>query len=212
MLGEQEAEAARLARFDQALAGVLRGLPATAGDVDEVLSRAGAMESTVPAGDLAALLAAAGEHVRGAAYGASVLPVTEISAGGDDVLYGLDTEAAAEVIRTRFAEARRQGAGEAARVLVQNGVGTPGLADRARDRLVDAGFRFVAGGNASTLGRQESAVLVPRDRPDQRELATAVAEALGLPEEVIAVGREAPTSADVVVILGADFAADAATP
>jgi hypothetical protein len=206
-LGEQEAEAGRLARFDQVLAGLLRGLPVTGGEVQTVLTRAGAADSTLPAGDLSSLLAAAAEHARAGTYGASVLPVTEISAGGDEVLYGLDADAAADVVRSRFAEARRQGAGEAPRVLVQNGVGTPGLADRARDRLVAAGFRFVGGGNASTLGRQESAVLVPRDGRDQRELATAVAEALGLPETAIAVGREAPTTADVVVVLGADFAA-----
>jgi hypothetical protein len=91
-------------------------------------------------------------------------------------------------------------------VLVQNGVGTPGLGDSARDLLVDAGFRFVGGGNAATLGQPTSAVLVPSNSTANRELGRSVAEALGLPAEVVAVGQEAPTTADVVVVLGADFA------
>jgi hypothetical protein len=91
-------------------------------------------------------------------------------------------------------------------VLVQNGVGAPGLGDDARSRLVDEGFRFVGGGNAELLGRQTSAVLVPSSSASDRELGLAVAAALGLPAEVVAVGQEAPTTAEVVVVLGADFA------
>ena len=46
------------------------------------------------------------------------------------------------------------------RVLVENGVGTPGLVEKARAKLVDAGFRFLNGGNASSFGDDPSTVLV----------------------------------------------------
>jgi len=60
------------------------------------------------------------------------------------------------------------------------------------------------------LGRRTSAVLVPQDTPRLREAGVGVVEALGLPQDVLAVGREAPTTADVIVVLGADFAEVAA--
>ena len=47
------------------------------------------------------------------------------------------------------------------RVLVENGVGTPGLVEKARAKLVDDGFRFVNGGNAASFDFDESAVIIP---------------------------------------------------
>jgi hypothetical protein len=92
-------------------------------------------------------------------------------------------------------------------VLVQNGVGTPGLGEQARHLLVDAGMRFVSGGNAATLGRDKTVVAIPSDGQRDRERGAAVAKALGLPDDAIAVGKDQPTLADVVVVLGEDFAA-----
>lgn len=205
-LGDDEAEAVRLARFEQVVSGVVAALPDGPAEVARLLATVEGDVSTLDEADLTEILAAASERIDEAAYGASVLPVNEIATGGEQVLYGLDDEAAAEVLRTRFAGAQRAGARESLRVLVQNGVGVPGLGDAARTRLVEAGFRFVGGGNAQSLGRERTAVLVPSGGSADRDAGVAVAEALGLPADVVAVGQEAPTTADVVVVLGADFA------
>jgi hypothetical protein len=206
-LAPGEAEPVRLARLDRVLGQLFAALPPAAGGVADLLEPlAEQSRTTLPEAGLPGVLAAVAGHVAAGSYGATVLPVREISTGST-VLYGVDDATAAQVLAGRFAGARVEGAADAARVLVQNGVGTPGLGEDARDRLVAAGFRFVGGGNAQTLGRATSAVLVPRDRPKERELGLAVAAALGLPPEVVAVGQDAPTTAEVVVVLGADFAA-----
>lgn len=206
-LGESEAEAVRLARQEQVTSSLLAALPTDAAQVGELLTGlADGSRTTLPDGELPQRLAAVAGHAAAGAYGASVLPVVDIATGGE-TLYGLDDAAAAEVLTSRFAGAQREGAQESTRVLVQNGAGLPGLADDARTRLVEAGFRFVGGGNAEQLGRETSVVLVPDDSAASRESGGAVAEALGLPPEVVAVGQEAPTTADVIVVLGADFAA-----
>ena len=51
--------------------------------------------------------------------------------------------------------------GDQITVLVQNGVGTPGLEQDAGDLLRDAGYEFLNGGNANEFGREETVVLVP---------------------------------------------------
>ena len=206
-LGEDEAEAARLARQEAVLAATVRALPDDTEEVTALLtSLTEESTSTFPDDRLAQLLTTASAALQDGSYGATVLPVREIATGGDEVLYGIDDAGAAELLASRFADVRRAGAEDAVRVLVQNGAGTPGLGDAARDRLVEAGFRFVGGGNAATLGRATSVVLVPSDERADREAGAAVAEALGLSPDVVAVGQEAPTTAEVVVVLGQDFA------
>jgi hypothetical protein len=91
-------------------------------------------------------------------------------------------------------------------VVVQNGVGTPGLAAKARTRLVVAGITYVSGGNAAKFGYAKSVVLVPTSSGlDGQRKGQAVARALGLPTSDVALTEQGQTIADVVVILGADF-------
>lgn len=206
-LVEGEAEPGRLARLDQVLSGVLGLLPQdTAAVEQQLLALGGESRTTYALGDLAAVLADVADDVASDAYAATVLPVTEIASGAEEVLYGLDDEAASRVLADRFAGVQRDGTGQSPRVLVQNGVGTPGLGEEARNLLVEEGLRYVGGGNAETLGRATTVVAVPTDDAESRELGTQVAAALGLEPDVVAVGLDAPTLADVVVVLGADFA------
>lgn len=210
-LADKEAETARSARLSQVLTGVLAALPAESGVLDGQLRSLGAdSRSTQPVDALAGVLGEIATTVRNGQLGATVLPVQEIATGDAQPVYGLDDAAVGPMMQTRFAGAMRPGGSDAARVLVQNGVGTPGLGEQARDRLVDAGFRYVGGGNATSLGQSTSVVAVSSDSAEDRERGLQVARALGLPESVVAVGQEAPTMAEVVVVLGADF--DASTP
>lgn len=207
-LASGEPEPARSARIAQVLSGLFTSLPSSTGDMSARLAAAAdGSRSTLEQEDLAGRLVAIVKHAAAGEYAATVLPVTEIAAGDDTVLYGLDDAEAAPMLKARFAGALRSDGQEVVRVLVQNGVGTPGLGEQARDLLVDAGFRYVGGGNASTLGRDRTVVAIPSDSQQDRANGTAVATALGLGPDALAVGRDAPTLADVVVVLGADFTA-----
>lgn len=208
-LEPDEAETARLARQDAVLTAVLAALPSDPGDLADRLAALGE-DSRTTGGSALEVLAAAADDAAAGDYAATVLPVRDLATGGDEPLAGVDDAAAAQVLQRRLPGALAAG-GDTPRVLVQNGVGEPGLGERARDLLVAAGLRYVGGGNAATFGREETVVAIPSDSDRDRERGLAVAEALGLGPGAVAVGREAPTLADVVVVLGQDFA-DATRP
>lgn len=207
-LADQEPEQSRLARFDEVFSALVAKLPKDATGIGAFLAQAGngsssTLEEQALARRLAVLRAAA---VDGSLV-SDVLPVTQIDTGGAVPSYGLDAAQATATLRTRFPGALQQDAnGEAVRVLVENGVGTPGLVERARTRLVDAGFRFVNGGNASPFTNDPSAVLVPDGTDRSLNRGRRVARTLGLPESAVTPENRGQTVADVIVILGADFA------
>ncbi len=210
-LEDGEPEAARLARVDQVLNQVLQGLPEGANAVGSTLSSLGEESRTsFDSLELAERVDSIAADARDRQYAATVLPTNDIPTGGV-VAYGVDDEAVAQLLAQRFDGARSAATEDAARVLVQNGDGTPGLGEQARERLVADGYRYISGGNAGQLGQQVSTVVIPEDTPLVRAQGAAVAESLGLGEDVLAVGLENPTLADIVVVLGADFAAVART-
>ncbi len=91
------------------------------------------------------------------------------------------------------------------RVLVLNGVGTPGLGEAVRAKLAPAGFVFVGSRNAPEFGYATTQVLVPEATQEAQALGERVAEALGVPPTSVGT-QEFGTVADVVVLVGADFA------
>jgi len=111
------------------------------------------------------------------------------------------------MMRARFPGSLQQDAnGESLRVLVENGVGTPGLVEKARTKLVASGFRFINGGNASPFNADPSGVLVPDGTDKSLERGKKVAAALGLPASSVRPEDRGQSVADVIVILGSDFA------
>jgi hypothetical protein len=207
-LGDQEPEQARLARFDDVFGALVAKLPKDATGVGAFLAQAGAgSTSTLEAQALARRLVVLRAAAANGSLVSDVLPVTEIDTGGAVPSYGLDAAQASATMRTRFPGALQQDAnGESLRVLVENGVGTPGLVEKARTRLVDAGFRFVNGGNASPFNDDPSAVLVPDGTKESLARGRRVAQTLGLPESAVTPEDRGQTVADVIVILGGDFA------
>jgi hypothetical protein len=148
--------------------------------------------------------------LRGVAAGGSlpstVLPVSEIDSGGAVAAYGLDTDGAARLTRSRLGGAAiAEPPGGRVRVLVQNGVGAPGLGQAARAQLVAAGLRYVGGGNVAGFGVRQTVVLLPDASSAQRARGAAVARALGLGQGSLRITDSAPTVADVVVVLGQDY-------
>jgi hypothetical protein len=85
------------------------------------------------------------------------------------------------------------------RVIVYNGVGTPGLASEAAQQLIRAGFRVVDSGNASHFGYTTTSILVYH-APTK---AQSVHDALGV--GTIQMQSAPQDLTDMIVIIGADY-------
>ena len=183
-----EPEQARLARFDDVLTAVVADLPEDRAAMVTALAALGegsrtTLDSTALAERLGVLRAAAADG----SLVADVLPVKELDTGASVPAFALDAGQAAAAMRSLFPGAiQKDAAGESLRVLVENGVGTPGLVEQARTKLVDDGFRFVNGGNASEFGLATSLVLVPDGTSRSVARGERVAESLGLPASAVA--------------------------
>ena len=206
-LAPGEPEEARMARFTQVLRLTVAKLPSDVTKVESILSGLGASaRSTVPTADVAAFLVKlqADVLVDNAAY--KNLPTKQIDAGGTVTAYGVDQVAAAAMVQELLPDAARvPGPNSKVRVLVQNGVRTPGLNAAARQLLVDAGFTYVNGANASVSNLQTTQIVVPDSSDESRKWGTDIATALGVPATDVVVDSSGQSVADVIVILGADF-------
>ncbi len=207
-----EPDAARTSRFSQVLQAVIRQLPDDSVRLGQVLTSLGSSaRTTVPTEDAADFLLQLKAGVMADRVDYQTLPVTPLEAGGPVQTYRLNFAAASSMITKLLPEAVRvPGENAKVRVLVQNGVGTPGLGSTARDRLVEADFTYVNGGNAAQFGRVETWVIIPTAAARDRARGAAVARALQVPASAVRVSNQGQTIADVIVVLGADFVA--ATP
>ena len=207
LLVGDEPEAARLARQERVVTAVLAALPTDPAQRRAmVVSLPGAPKGQV----LTSVLDVTGAlHDAAArqALASTVVPVHEIDTGGAVSAYGLDTAAATTMVQARLSGAAiAVPPGGRLRVLVQNGDGAPGLGDTARSKLVAAGLKYLGGGNVDGFGVTQSLVLLPDASSTSRAEGLAVTKALGLPESALRITDSAPTVADVVVVLGHDFA------
>jgi hypothetical protein len=207
-LAPGEPESARLARFSQVLLGVLGALPAGPDQVGKVISGLGAGSTGTQKPDQLAVVVDGLRADQGQPGGIFVqdLPTHGLDTGSASPTLVLDTAAASAIIADKFAgSVPPKRAGGPVRVLVQNGVGTPGLNLVARTKLIAAGLTFVSGGNAPSFGHATTQILVRDDTTQSQDEGNAVAQALGLPQSDILVTSQGTTLADVVVVLGADF-------
>ena len=206
-LGDGEPEQARLARFDDVFTAVAASLPEDVATVATLVEGLGdGSRSTLDAAGLADRLGMLRAATTDESLVSDVLPVSEYDTGGAAPTYGIDSGQVAAMMRARFPGAlQTDPAGEVLRVLVENGVGTPGLVEQARSKLVAAGFRFVNGGNAADFTGEPSSVIIPDGTESRVRQGQRVATALGLPTSSIATSDRGQTVADVIVILGSDF-------
>jgi hypothetical protein len=220
--GTGEPEQARLARTSRVLSALLPALPLERAKVLELVR--GLSTSSVTNGSaeqLAGMLAglrAGTSSTRG--LPAQGVPV-RAGARGAMLLMGQEAVALARQ-RMPSAAATSAPATQAAqvRVRVLNGDGRPGLGAAAVTRLKARGFVVVgAGSNPATLGRPRTVVWVGAGGAAAQATGEAVAQALGLPDGAVLVqagadaDSQAPDAAgaQVVVVVGADFAQDVAT-
>jgi hypothetical protein len=93
---------------------------------------------------------------------------------------------------------------QAVRLIIYNGVGTPGVAGAAARQLIRAGFRVVDSKNADRFDYETTRILLYHGTKAD---ADRVRETLGTGE--IAVESAAQNVADIIVVIGADYAPSA---
>jgi len=98
---------------------------------------------------------------------------------------------------------------EAATVAVLNGTTTPGLALATWETLEANGVEVRSYENADRADYDTSLVILNRDKP---QTAARILAILGLPQSAIVHGANPTAEHDVVIVLGADYATEHASP
>ncbi|MGB7982485.1 MAG: LCP family protein [Candidatus Nanopelagicales bacterium] len=201
-----EPEAARMARYSQVMTATISGLPDDALRIESMLtSLGGSARTTAPTTTVAEFLLALRGAILAGGQQVRVLPTTDIEAGEELSVVRVDLDAADAVTAALFGPSVLTGVESNPRVLVRNGVGTPGLGASARDRLVAAGMVYVNGGNADEFGQVTTQVIVADSTMASLALGEQVVSALEVQDAVVQVADSGQNVADVVVVLGADF-------
>lgn len=206
-LAPEEQEQARLARLQEVLDGLINVLPRTADELTaqlEVLGPRSVTTKELPA--LADFLLGLATDDEGGQLQYDTLPVLPIETGGGGVTaFRIDAPRLQTVVDRLLAGSVPPGVREGGnRVLVLNGVGTPGLGEAVRRKLVPAGFVFVDSRNAPQFGWEKTQVFVADATPEAQALGERVAKAIGVPGAQV-VTQDFGTVADAVVLVGADF-------
>lgn len=202
----EEPEAARMARYSTVMTATISALPDDQLRVEQMLtSLGGSARTTTTTSQVAAFLIEMRRGILAGGQQVRVLPTSEIESGGTLQVVRVDLAAADAMLQTLLPQAVLTGAQSSPRVLVQNGVGTPGLGAGARDKLVGAGMVYINGGNAEQFGQELTAVVVADESAEALALGEDVAEALGVPATAVQVAGSGQNVADAVVVLGADF-------
>ncbi len=206
-LNKDEVEEARLARFSQVLDQVMQRLPSNRDALIALLTEVNATErSTLSVEALADFALEYGEVSRGGDAAYQTLPVNVLETGASKPTLVVDDEGLARLKSGLLVDSLPPDAGgDQITVLVQNGVGTPGLEQDAGDLLRDAGYEFINDGNANEFEREETVVLVPDSATASVTLGESVAQTLGVPDSAVQVSDQGSALADVIVILGEDF-------
>lgn len=139
-------------------------------------------------------------------YDPQVLPVSTIDTGGGTPSFSIKVEEVATLVRTHLAESIPPGRDDGTnRVLVLNGVGTPGLGGNVANRLRSTPYRVVGTRNKQGFGVTESVVVVFDSSEPSLAKAREVARLLGLAESAVRIGTQNQSVADVIVVIGADY-------
>ena len=205
-LAPGEQEQSRLARLQEVLDGLLTALPRSTAQVNNALSSLGPRsDASIPVPRLASFLVGLAADSRGQALQYDTLPVIPIDPGNGVTSFRVDADGTRKLVDRLLAQSVPPGARQTGnRVLVLNGVGTPGLGEKVRAKLVPAGFVFVGSRNNASFGVTHTRVLVKEATPQAQALGVRVAKALGLGEDAVQTA-DLGSIADVIVVVGSDF-------
>jgi anionic cell wall polymer biosynthesis LytR-Cps2A-Psr (LCP) family protein len=161
-LAQGEQEQARLARLQEVVDGLLNALPKATAQVTSALQALGPRsDSSLPEPQLAAFLVGLAADGKLDALQYDTLPVIPIDPGDGVTSFRVDADATRSLVDRLLAQSVPPGARQTGnRVLVLNGVGTPGLGEKVRAKLVPAGFVFVGSRNNASFGVTRTRVLV----------------------------------------------------
>ncbi len=205
-LAPGEQEQTRLTRLQAVLEGLLTSLPANPDTVIKALG--GGSQPSQPASTVADMLTGLRTDDQASNLQYRTLPVIPITDGSEAIRFRVDAPATRSLVDDVLAQSIPPGSRtEGNRVLVLNGVGTPGLGQQVRDKLVPAGFVFVGSRNAPSFGYATTQVLIPNGTAAEAAIGERVARALGVPLSAVQSSNQIGTIADVVVIVGKDFKA-----
>jgi LytR cell envelope-related transcriptional attenuator/LytR_cpsA_psr family len=206
-LAPGEPEAARTARFIQVLRQTILKLPVDTAKVESMVAALGASaKSTVPALDVAKYLVAMRTAILTDNVVYEELPTKVLDTASTVQAFTVDNAKTAAMVQKLLPDALRQpGPNSKVRVLVENGVGTPGLNAAARQLLVDAGFTYINGGNAPKFGMPRTEIVVPDATTASLKWGSDIATALKVPQSAVKTSVGTQSIADVIVVLGEDF-------
>ena len=198
---------ANLVRLQNVIDGIAAALPRKSSAVADIVRSLGpGASSSIGADKLSAVLVGLASDLRRNNVAPTALPVVKIESGSAQSSYRVDAQQTLKFVDANLAASLPTTAHtERKRVLVQNGVGTPGLAVSACDKLVKAGFAFAGSGNAEPFSNKPSAVVVFDRSVAAAQLGNSVARALGLPLSDVREQDSGQNVADVIVILGRDY-------
>ena len=199
--GSGEAATAQAVRFGQVLNALMAKMPTYNDSVEAYLNQLGLIpDPSLPLSKLSPILAALAAQQQGNRVTVATLPLTTGNS--------LNDTAAAKIVSTLLGGTAKAGAsaGQAARVLVQNGTGagtsTSGqLMAVAQGKLTDAGYTYNAGDVVATQAKTEVEVASTADQ----SLAEQVAASLGLSGATVQVVSSLASVDDVTVVLGQDW-------
>jgi hypothetical protein len=199
--GTGEAATAQAVRFGQVMNALMAKMPTYSDSVEAYLNQLGIIpDPALPVSKLGPILAALAAQQAAGRVTVATLPLTT----GD----ALNETAAAEIVSKLLGGTAKAGAsaGQAARVLVQNGTGastssSSQLMAVAQAKIDDAGYTFNAGNVVTTQAKTEVEVASSADQ----SLAEQVAASLGLSGSTVQVVSGLSSVDDVTVVLGQDW-------
>jgi hypothetical protein len=203
-LATGEQEQARLARLQDVLDALISQLPK---DTTSLVGSLGpGSQTSLKYPVLAEVLQGLDKDDSATNLQYASLPVTQVDTGDNQTRFRIDADAVRQLVDNLLAQSVPPGSrSKGNRVLVLNGVGTPGLGDKVRTKLVKAGFVFAGSRNADKFGYPRTIVLIPEATTAGAAVGRSVAKAIGVPASAVQTSEEIGTVADVVVLVGADF-------
>jgi hypothetical protein len=195
------------ARFQRVMEALLGALPETPDEVAAFLIALGpghqtSWEPRALAEFLIGVRTAQAED----RYEPQVLPVVPIDTGADTPTFRINVEGVKTLVDNQLAASIPPGRDDGNnRVMILNGVGTPGLGGEVGDKLRNTEFRLVGTRNKQGFGEEVSVVVVFDNTDESLAKARRVAELVGLPETAVRTSTLSQSVADIVVVVGADY-------